>query len=412
MKASRLLLSMLVLVVIATIIGLGAQAVRQTAANGVDNSITSPAEMPVIGFTSLELDGSGNPVVAYTGVRVLHCGNPNCTSANSIANLGYSGENPSLALDASGNPVVSFHDDSNEDLRVIHCGNPNCTLGNVVAIPDSVGDVGSHSSLVLDASGNPVISYTDSSNLTLKILHCGNPNCTAGNNITSPLTPSEPFTHGAHSLILDAQGNPVVSYAVNSIGWPLGLRVLHCNDVNCSGGDESLTLPDNALSGNYSSISLDSGGNPVISYAGSSGRLSVLHCDDPNCAGDESGHIAQPDSGDIGGWFTSLALDAIGRPIVSYYDYPNHDLRILRCNDPNCVAGGDLVSSPDTGGHVGTFSSLELDPSGNPVVSYVDDTDTNKYLKILHCSVPTCILDTDSDHCPEPGHLRTANSTR
>jgi hypothetical protein len=200
----------------------------------------------------------------------------------------------------------------------------------------------------------------------------------------------------------------VVSYAVNSIGWPLGLRVLHCNDVNCSGGDESLTLPDNALSGNYSSISLDSGGNPVISYAGSSGRLSVLHCDDPNCAGDESGHIAQPDSGDIGGWFTSLALDAIGRPIVSYYDYPNHDLRILRCNDPNCVAGGDLVSSPDTGGHVGTFSSLELDPSGNPVVSYVDDTDTNKYLKILHCSVPTCILDTDSDHCPDTSEQQTA----
>ena len=39
------------------------------------------------------------------------------------------------------------------------------------------------------------------------------------------------------SLALDGLGNPVVSY---------DRKILHCNDVNCAGGDESIQTVDTA----------------------------------------------------------------------------------------------------------------------------------------------------------------------
>jgi hypothetical protein len=104
----------------------------------------------------------------------------------------HAGEFSSLVLDQAGNPVVSYCDytiDGGVTLKILHCGDPNCSSGGnhpIVSV-DTSGQVGEFTSLVLDKAGNPVVSYLDSANYDLKILNCGDPNCAnpAGNSITS-----------------------------------------------------------------------------------------------------------------------------------------------------------------------------------------------------------------------------------
>jgi hypothetical protein len=143
---------------------------------------------------------------------VTHCKDANCTAANTNAvdTEGFVGQYPSLILDAIGNPVISYHDAGNKDLKLVHCGNANCTAGNNIATVDALGHVGQFTSLELDASGNPVISYYggDISWLRgdLKLAHCKDPNCGAAAPPTPTPTP-EPGVDSDGDGCSDAQEN-------------------------------------------------------------------------------------------------------------------------------------------------------------------------------------------------------------
>ncbi len=303
------------------------------------NVINSPDPASNAFYSSLLLDGVGNPLVSYydgspiRDLRVLHCGDANCGAAvaTSPDTAGNVGTDTSLVLDGNGNPVVSYRDVSNDDLKVMHCSDPNCSA-SVASSPDTGGDVGRYSSLVLDGAGNPVVSYWDWSNMDLKVLHCGNPDCSSGNFITSPDTAGDVGQYS--SLVLDGAGNPVVSYRDLSND---DLKVLHCGDPNCSSGNV-ITSPDTAGEvGEDTSLVLDGSGNPVVSYWDRSNEdLKVLHCGNPNCTAGNV--IASPDTAGDVGEESSLVLDGDGNPVVSYFDDTNNDLKVLHCGDPNCGA--------------------------------------------------------------------------
>jgi hypothetical protein len=265
-----------------------------------------------------------------------------------------------------------------------------------IQVPDGPRQVGWFTSLALDAGGNPVIGYHDYTSdaegnpvgYDLKVMHCNDPNCEGGDESIETVDAEGIVGYDA-SLALDGSGNPVVSYDAGLV-----MKVLHCNDPNCHGGDESIQTVTTRRGdyGGETSLALDAAGNPVVSYfEGFDEDLKVLHCNDPNCDpavnGPESIQAVDT-TGDVGLW-ASLALDAAGNPVVSYSDRTNGDLKVLHCNDPNCEGGDESIQAVDTtDADVGGSSSLALDIAGNPVVSYHDHT--NGDLKVLHCNDPNC----------------------
>ncbi|OHA53634.1 MAG: hypothetical protein A2991_02140 [Candidatus Terrybacteria bacterium RIFCSPLOWO2_01_FULL_58_14] len=335
------------------------------------------------------LDGSGNfgGAAPWTFAN-LSFGSGGAWASRKVVSSVSNNTSFSLALDAADNPVVSYHPGSGSGgwpVKVLHCDDFICQGVNSITSSGS-GWPAPTNSLALDVAGNPVVTYRGDGSLPLMILHCDDSNCAPGGD--SIATGANERADAA-SLMLDAAGFPVVAYFQWTQGVTDDLKILHCNDVNCVGGDESIVAVDTVGSvGLYPSLRLDASGNPVVSYYDQTNAdLKVLHCNDPNCAGgDES--INSPDTTGNVGWHTSLALDTAGNPVVGYYDATLGDLKILHCNDPNCVAGGDSIASPDTAGSVGEFLSLALDASGNPVVSYwINDSFD---LRILRCGDANC----------------------
>jgi hypothetical protein len=371
--------------------------VALSAAPGRAAAAGNTVESPDSGgqYTSIALDSLGAPVVSHydpttADLKIVHCGTPSCASSNSLTSPDTTnnvGKYTSIKLDADGKPVVSYHDETVFDLKVLHCGDANCTSGsgNTIQLPDSApggpGNTGLGTSLALDGNGYPVISHFSVPFDGIRLTHCTNSTCSAWAGNWADISLSS-FVVLHSSLVLDGSGFPVIAYYDYSNG---NLKVAHCGNANCSSGT-SVVVADPALGdvGNYPSIALDAMGFPVVSYYDQSGgKLRVLHCGDANCSSGNS--ITMPDG--AGASYTSLELDAQGYPVVSYYSAGGANLRVLQCGDENCSFGNVAVTA-DSEGDVGQYSSLILDSSGNPVVSYYDAT--NARLKVLHCSDANC----------------------
>jgi len=292
--------------------------------------------------------------------------------------------NSSLALDGSGNPVISYFDVMNGDLKVAACDDPACAGGDeTITTVDAAGDVGGSSSLALDAFGFPVIAYYDYTNGDLKVLACNDRACT-GDDETITTVDAAGDVGGSASLALDDSGFPVISYydATND-----DLKVAACNDRACAGGDETITTVDAAGDvGGSSSLALDDSGFPIIAYHDATNDdLKVVACNDRGCTGgDET--TTTVDTGRILG-SPSLALDDSGFPIIAYYDATNDDLKVVACNDRGCSGGDETITAVDVAGYLGD-PSLALGGSGNPVIAYQNESTEN--LMVVACNDRAC----------------------
>jgi len=130
---------------------------------------SSPTLMVML--TSLELDVSEYPCIAYSYNRLLRYTHWNGTSwdITTIASLETNFSWPSLELDSSGNPHISFYDATDSSLKYASW------IGStwIIEVIDSNGDVGKWSSLALDSLDNPHISYYDVTNQALKYAYFG-----------------------------------------------------------------------------------------------------------------------------------------------------------------------------------------------------------------------------------------------
>jgi PGF-pre-PGF domain-containing protein len=91
--------------------------------------------------------------------------------------------------------------------------------------------------------------------------------------------------------------------------------------------------------------------------------------------------------GDVG-WYTSLALDELGNPRISYYDWTNSHLKFAQKNGT-----GWICETVDTTNSTGEYSSLKLDNSGQPFISYFYSTDNLKFAQKIGDNWTNVIVD-------------------
>lgn len=227
--------------------------------------------------------------------------------------------------------------------------------GNTVVIVDPSDDAGRSSTVALDADGNPVIAYVDDTTGELKLLHCDDPVCAGGDTASVLDVVVRRFPYTDLSLAIAPSGNPVIAYA----DWETAeLRLARCNDPRCVGGDESIEIisaPEGTVSGRYVTLvemALDRSGRPVLlqQYSGTS---------DPALSG--SYLVSCNDTRCAGNderveqffhrRFSTAAVDFddAGNPVIAFFHAPNatQHLSVMQCNDRYCAGGDDLAHRVD-----------------------------------------------------------------
>lgn len=311
---------------------------------------------------------------------------------------GFVGEFTSLALDADGYPVVAYRalrlDPSGwmGDLRILHCNDPACAGGDdSITTPDAGGDV-THVSVQLDAAGFPVVAYRDQQVAVLKLLHCNDRDCAGGD---ESITVADANGDSGYDVALDLDGDgfPVIAHHESPLN---NFRLVRCNDADCAGNDETSTVVEaggggiGQVTGRAPDLIIDADGLPAIAYL--SGQNAILmRCNDASCAGGDELTASFPARGDV-----SLALDAGGNPVLAFtrIGSPTAELRIAHCDDAACQGGGESETTPLAGTGIGPYlqtsfqTSLRLNASGHPVVAFTSVGAPD--LTILVCNDVDC----------------------
>ncbi len=286
-----------------------------------------------------------------------------------VDSTGDVGEYTSLAVDSSGYPHISYYDDSNAHLKYA-TWNGSCWDIQVVDNTGRVGHVGQYTvgdtSLALDNSGAPHISYMahirqTSYELRYAVRRGSSWDVeTVGD--TGGLFPSLALDNGDYPHIAYYDSNYDLKYAAwNGSCW----------DIQ--------TVDSAGRLGSVPSLVLDSSGYPHISYWHHT--YSTLKYAVWNGSSWDVQALDNAFSGHSPGWNPSLALDSNGSAHISYPDWTNDNLSYL-------VWTGSLwhFQTVDSVGDVGYFPSLALDSSGYPHISYLgrdysDGDDLKEYLK-------------------------------
>jgi len=256
-----------------------------------------------------------------------------------------------------GNPRISYYDITNRSIKYAAYSGSSWSLKTIYRS----GTAGTYSSIALDSSGNPHISYYYAAREELRYASW------TGSQWSIMVVDSYGDTGKYSSLAIDSNNIPHISYFFDETGEE-GLELKYAVWNGTQWVIE--TVDTNNAVGQYTSLALDSNNYPHISYyeshvpdKPSTGRLKYAYKD---AAGWHKDIFV--DSNPQSGKYTSIALDSSEQPHISYFDDSRDSVKYTRWLgstwDPK------IVEDVDRDLHTGTYTSLALDSNDNPVIAY------------------------------------------
>ena len=325
-------------------------------------------------FTSLALEVSGKPGVFYThggvgAVKYIHASSSNASNWSDPSYVNYYfrdvGQATSLALNATGVPFISYLDAFAGVLKFARSYGPVWYRNNVRT--DDL-NTGLYSSIDLSGEYSPRIAYYDQTKGNLWY-------ASWTGSAWSQTKIDQARDVGRYiSLAIDSASIPHMSYYDATRG-----DLLYATYSIQVSGWVTTTVDGLDNTGQFTSITVDPANVPYISYYDYSGGSLNMAFQSPTQTWViyPIDNIGRTDLLDVG-ISSSIALDSAGRPNISYYDILNQDLKFAYWDGVWPTSGSWVTSVLDSAGDVGLYSSLSIDPATDTRhLCYYDFTNGN-----------------------------------
>lgn len=154
------------------------------------------------GATATAIRGDGTAFVAYTGnlsmLRGLSCLDAACSTGDVTGNLDQALIDFDLVMRSGDLPIISYISFSGSDLQVYDCENAGCSAGTIHTL-DTVSPFANYPSMIIRANGRPLIAYSiNSATAGLRIADCHDSACESST--TYAISPDALFSDGFESL--------------------------------------------------------------------------------------------------------------------------------------------------------------------------------------------------------------------
>ena len=240
-------------------------------------------------YNSIDITKQGHPVIGYfdnnfNNLKLAICEDTDCYRSviKHVDTEGMVGEYLDLTLDNDTDmPILAYQDRTNMQVKLIRCSDLYCD-NYESSIIDDVAKRGGDISIFQDTSNTLYISYYDFNLNYLKLAICKDSNCNENKTIIklieAKILPG--IFYSWNSLIVNNTGNVLISfYDMNTNNF----GIVYCDDEVCE-DKEIINIDKIGKIGTYASMISDSSGRIFISYYDSSrGSLKVAQCENNKC---------------------------------------------------------------------------------------------------------------------------------
>jgi hypothetical protein len=274
----------------------------------------------------------------------------------------------SLKIDPSNTPRIGYFEDDKQ--RIMYA-----SMTNGAWTSEKVTDAGGYGSvsLALDPQGNPGISY-GGWHLDMGLMYAHkNGSAWSSEKVADGVgywKIGESGTGYFSSLVIDSGGIPHITY--NNGLKRASTAVMYAT----KDGNAWKNVPSLALSPGYdSSLALDRNGRLHVAYRPTDKDGSIKYAEQDGSDNwlvktVANAYGTETDSKRHAGYHISLALDSQEFPHISYYDESEKDLKYVSWN--GTAWNTETVHAT---GNVGKFPSLVINADDQPYIGYYDVTD-------------------------------------